>query len=66
MRYDYTLGSFDANAPENVEDFISHYNEDIESLILISNLGFSAEIDQAESALEKHEQQQSGVSPGVL
>ena len=39
-------------------DFLERYNEDIEELVLMSNMGFAAEIDQAESALEKHENQQ--------
>ena len=66
LRFDYTLGSFDASAPETVEDFLDRYNESIETLVLISNNGFAAEIDQAESALEKHENQQHlNFAPGV-
>ncbi len=38
----------------------------IETLVLISNNGFAAEIDQANSALEKHESQQHlNFAPGV-
>lgn len=66
LRQDYTLGSFDASAPETIEEFLDRYNESIESLVLISNNGFAAEIDQAESALEKHENQQHlNFAPGV-
>lgn len=66
LRFDYTLGSFDASAPETVEDFLNRYNENIEELVLISNNGFAAEIDQAESALEKHESQEHlNFAPGV-
>ena len=54
LRFDYTIGSFDASAPETVEEFLERYNENIEELVLISNNGFAAEIDQGESALEKH------------
>ena len=66
LRLDYTMGSFDASPAETIEDFLDRYNESIESLVLISNNGFSAEIDQAESALEKHENQQHmNFAPGV-
>ncbi len=51
VRFEYTLGSFDANAPQTIEDFLERYNQDIEFLVLLSNQGFAAEIDQAESAL---------------
>lgn len=67
VRFDYTISSLDAETPVTVGDFIDAYNEDIEYCVLASNYGFAAEIDQAESALEKHErQQQSGTSaPGI-
>ena len=65
-RFEYTLSSFDGDIPETVGDFIEKYNEAVEALILVSNFGFSAVIDQADSALEKHEQQQHELSsPGV-
>lgn len=54
FRFDYTLSSFDAESPLTVGDFLNRYNEDIEYCVLASNYGFAAEIDQAESALEKH------------
>ena len=37
-----------------MEQLVKRYNECIEELVLASNLGFAAEIDQADSALEKH------------
>jgi len=65
-RFTYTLDSFDASTPETIGDFLERYNEDIEELVLISNYGFAAEIDQADSALEKHEAQEHyKSSPGV-
>jgi hypothetical protein len=55
MRFDYTMSSVDSEgSPLTVQDFLNKYNEDIEYGVLFSNLGFAAEIDQAESALEKH------------
>ena len=48
------MGSIDVETPLTVGDFIDRYNEDIEYFILAFNLGFAAEIDQANSALEKH------------
>lgn len=66
FRFDYTLASLDADAPQTVGEFLERYNESIESLVLISNNGFAAEIDQGESALEKHENQQRlNYAPGV-
>ena len=67
VRFDYTLSSLDAETPETVGDFIDAYNEDIEYCVLASNYGFAAEIDQAESPLEKHEgqQQSSTNTPGI-
>jgi hypothetical protein len=67
MRFDYTMNSVDSEpSPLTVQDFIDNYNEDIEYGVLFSNLGFAAEIDQAESTLEKHESQQQLLSsPGV-
>jgi len=67
IRFDYTMSSFDGvESPVTVQDFLDKYNEDIELVVLSSNLGFAPEIDQAESALEKHEaQQQQLSSPGV-
>lgn len=57
---------FDVNTPETVEEFLATYNQNIESLILYSNMGFAAEIDQEGSALEKHEiQQKNNTAPGV-
>jgi hypothetical protein len=58
VRHDFTLSAFDLSAPATVGDFLDQYNEHIEELVLMSNMGFAAEIDQAESALEKHENQQ--------
>lgn len=61
------MQSFDSQGSElTVGEFLDRYNEDIEYCVLASNLGFAAEIDQAESALEKHEAQQQLLStPGV-
>jgi F0F1-type ATP synthase epsilon subunit len=52
------MSSLDSESPLTVGDFIERYNEDIEYCVVASNYGFAAEIDQAESALEKHEAQQ--------
>lgn len=66
LRFEYTLGSFDASAPETIEDFLDRYNDNIESLVLLSNNGFAPEIDQGESPLEKHENQEHlNFAPGV-
>lgn len=62
-RFTYTLDSFDVSSPETIGDFLKRYNESIEELVLISNYGFAAEIDQADSALEKHEAQEHYNSP---
>jgi len=63
VRFDYTMSSFDVAAPENIGEFLDRYNEDIETLILVSNGGFAAEIDQGISALEKHEQMEFNSFP---
>jgi hypothetical protein len=66
VRFDYTLSSFDSEIPETVGDFIDRYNEDIEACVLASNFGFAAEIDQAPSALEKHENSEHlNIVPGL-
>lgn len=66
VRFEYTLSSYDTEAPTTVGEFIDKYNEDIEACVLASNFGFAAEIDQEPSALEKHEAQQHLLSaPGV-
>jgi nucleoid-associated protein YejK len=65
-RFNYTLASFDVSSPETIGDFLTRYNESIEELVLLSNYGFAAEIDQEGSALEKHEAQEHyNSSPGV-
>lgn len=56
------MSSLDAEVPVTVGDFIKQYNEDIEHCVLCSNYGFAAEIDQAPSALNKHEVQQQLLS----
>ena len=67
FRFNYTLSSFDAESPLTVGDFINRYNEDIEYCVLASNYGFAAEIDQTDSALEKHYLDQDvSYVPGVL
>jgi short-subunit dehydrogenase len=66
-RFDLTLSSFDAAQPETIGELIDRYNEEIEVCVLTSNFGFAAEIDQAESPLERHEhEEQTKTYPGVM
>lgn len=66
MRFEATMNSFDNSTPKTPNEFLARYNEDIETMVLISNLGFAAEIDQAESALEKHfSEEKLSINKGV-
>ena len=56
------MSSYDVETPLTISDFVNKYNADIEFCILASNYGFAAEIDQAESPLEKHLKEQQAVN----